>query len=91
MTPNFTTMEQDAQILSHICTNSNLRQPNVLLKRGEQTIDHILLKGVQVEQERGIGKDAVLWPENWPVRKNMLINKQCKTLKNLQSLPLYKI
>jgi len=56
----------------------------VLLKRGEQTIDHILFNCEPVEQERDIIKAAVLRSENWPVNKDTLINIYCKNFKKFK-------
>ena len=58
-------------------------------KRGEQTIDHILFDCELVEQERDRLKAAVLRSENWPVSKDILINKYSKHVKKFhgQSIP----
>jgi hypothetical protein len=45
---------------------------------GEQTIDHIILDCELVEQERHRLKAEVLRTENWPVTKEILINKYSK-------------
>ena len=48
---------------------------------GEQTIDHILFDYELVEKERDKLKVAVLRLENWPVNKEVLINKYGKDFK----------
>jgi len=55
--------------------------PMCSCNRGEQTVDHILFNCELVEQERDILKAAVLRSENWPVIKDILMNKYCKKLK----------
>ena len=61
-------------------------------KREEQTIDHILFDCELVEQERVRLKGAVLRSENWPVSKDILINKYGKNFKKFtDSLSLDKI
>jgi hypothetical protein len=45
---------------------------------GEQAIDHIILDCELVEQERHRLKAEVLRTENWPVTKEILINKYSK-------------
>jgi len=54
-------------------------------KRGEQTIDHILYECELVEQERGRLKAAVLLSENWPVSKDIFINKYSKEFKKFMN------
>jgi len=51
------------------------------LQIGEQTIDHILFDYELVEKERDKLKVAVLRLENWPVNKEVLINKYGKDFK----------
>ena len=66
--------------------------PMCSCKRGEQTIDHILFNSELVEQERDILKAAVLRSENWPVSKDILMNKYCKNLKKFtDSISLDKL
>ena len=61
-------------------------------KREEQTIDHVLFNCELVEQERDILKAAMLGSENWPVRKDILMNKYCKNFKKFtDSLSLDKL
>jgi len=61
-------------------------------KRGEQTVDYILFNCELVEQERDILKAAVQRSENWPVCKDILINKYCKNFKIfMDSLSLDKL
>jgi hypothetical protein len=50
-------------------------------KRGEQTTDHILYECELVKQERERLKAAVLRTENWPISKEILMNKYSKTFK----------
>ena len=65
--------------------------PMCSCKRGEKTIDHILFNCELVEQERDIPKAAVLRSENWPVSKDILMNKYCKNFKKFtDSLSLDK-
>jgi hypothetical protein len=50
-------------------------------KKGDQTIDHIIYESELVGQERERLKAAVLWIENWPISKEILMNKYSKTFK----------
>jgi len=50
-----------------------------MCKRGEQTIHHILFNCELVEQDTL--KAPVQRSENWPVSKDILINKFCKNVK----------
>jgi len=50
-------------------------------KRGEQTTDHVLFDCELVEQERDRLKAAGLRSENWPMNKDILINKYSKNFK----------
>ena len=50
-------------------------------KIGEQTTDHILYDCELVKQERDKVKAEILRSENWPVSKDILINKYTKILK----------
>jgi hypothetical protein len=59
---------------------------------GEQTIDHIILDCVLVEQERDKLKTEVLRTENWPVNKEILINKYSNYFKKFtDNISLYKL
>jgi hypothetical protein len=42
-------------------------------------VDHIIYECELVEQERERLKAAVLRAENWPIRKEILMNKYSKT------------
>jgi len=55
--------------------------PTCSCKRGEQTIDHIIFDCELVEKERDRHKAALLRSENWPVSKDILINKYNKEFK----------
>jgi len=66
--------------------------PMCSYKRREQTVDHILFNCELVEQERDILKAAVQRSENWPVSKDILLNKYCKNFKKFtESLSLDKL
>ena len=66
--------------------------PMCFCKREEQTIDHILFNCELVAQERDILKAAVLQSENWPVSKDILMNKYCKNFKKFtDSISLDKL
>jgi len=93
VTPNFTTMATGhGNIKAHLYRFKIKDSPMCSCKTGEQTIDHILFNCELVEQERDILKAAVLWSENWPVSKDILINKYCKNFKKFtDSLSLDKL
>jgi len=58
-------------------------------KIGEQTTDRILYDCELVQQERDKLKAEILRTENWPVRKDTLINKYTKSFKKfVDSIPL---
>jgi len=61
-------------------------------KTGEQTTDRILYDCELVKQERDKLKAEILRSENWPVRKDTLINKYTKIFKKfVDSIPLEKL
>jgi len=61
-------------------------------KIGEQTTDHILYDCELVKQERDKLKAEILRSENWPVTKDILINKYAKIFKKfVDSIPLEKL
>jgi hypothetical protein len=55
--------------------------PMCSYKSREQTIDHILFDCELVEQERDRLQAAVLRSENWPMSKDIPINKYSKNFK----------
>jgi hypothetical protein len=58
-------------------------------KIGEQTTDRIFYDCELVQQERDKLKAEILRTENWPVRKDTLINKYTKSFKKfVDSIPL---
>jgi len=60
----------------------------VLLQKRRTKNSHILFNCELVEQELDILKGAVLQSENWPVNKDILINKYCKNFKKFtESIP----
>jgi hypothetical protein len=67
--------------------------PTCSCKSGEQTIDHILLDSELMEQKSERIKAPVLRSENWPVSKDILINKYSKNFKKkiTDSIPLDKL
>ena len=52
-----------------------------LCKNGEKTIDHVLFDCELVKRERDKLKVAVLRLDNWPVNKDVLINRYGKDFK----------
>jgi hypothetical protein len=81
VTPNFTTMVTGhGNIKSYLHKYKIIDSPMCSCKSGEQTIDHILDCEL-VEQERDRLKAAVLRSENWPVSKDIPINKYGKNFK----------
>jgi len=82
VTPNFTTtVTGHGNIKSYLYKYKVMDSPMCSCKRGEQTIDHVLFDCELVEQERDRLKAAVLRSENWPMSKDILINKYSKNLK----------
>jgi hypothetical protein len=66
--------------------------PTCLCKKGEQTIDHIIYEWELVEEERERLKPAVLRTENWPISKEILMNKYSKTFKKFtDNITFYKV
>jgi len=79
VTLNFTTMVTGhGNIKSYLYKYKIMDSPMCSCKRGEQTLDHVLFDCELVEQERDRLKAAVLRLENWPVSKDILINKYSK-------------
>jgi hypothetical protein len=68
-------------IKSYLHKYKIIDSPMCSCKSGEQTIDHILFDCTLLEQERDSLKVAVLRSENWPVSRNILINKYSKNFK----------
>jgi CRISPR/Cas system-associated endoribonuclease Cas2 len=82
VTPNFTTMVSGhGNIKSYLYKYNIIDSATCLCKKGEQTIDHIIYECEVVEQERERLKAAVLRTENWPINKEILMNKYSKTFK----------
>jgi len=76
VTPNFTTMVAGhGNIKSYLYKYKIMDSPICSCKTGEQTTDHILFDCELVELEKDGLKAAALRSENWPVRKDTLINK----------------
>jgi len=85
VTPNFTTMVTGhGNIKSYLYKYKIMDSPMCFCKRGEQKIDHILFHCELVEQERDRLNAAVLRSENWPVSKDILINKYSKNFKKFK-------
>jgi len=93
VTPNFTTMVTGhGNIKAYLYRFKMKDSPMCSCRREEQTIDHILFNCELVEQERDILKAAVLRSENWPVSKDILMNKYCKNFKKFtDSISLDKL
>jgi hypothetical protein len=82
ITPNFTTMVSGhGNIKSYLYKYKIIDSPTCLCNKGEQTLDHVLYECDLVEQERERLKAAVLRTENWPISKEILMNKYSKTFK----------
>jgi len=68
-------------IKSYLYKYKIIDSPTCLCKKGEQTIDHIIYECELVEQERERLKAVVLRTENWPISKEILMNKYSKNFK----------
>jgi hypothetical protein len=80
VTANFTIVTGHGNVKSYSHKYKILDSPMCSCKSGEQTADRIMFECKLLEQERERLKETVLRSENWPVRKNKLVNKYYKNL-----------
>jgi hypothetical protein len=81
-TPKFTTLVTGhGKINAHLHRFKIIDNPECPCNRGEQSIDHIIYRCVQHEQESNRLKAAIYIFEKWPVSKNKLATKYYKQFK----------